>query len=100
MLKLWLEKNDCLLIDVREPVEYNEAHIKQAINIPLSELLVKINKLPDLKNKKVVLQCKAGVRSMNACEALKKDGFNDILWNLEGGIQSWVDAGFSVISKK
>ena len=99
-LETWLASNDCVLIDVREPFEYNEVCIVQAINIPLSQLLVKINEAHDLKNKKIVVHCKAGIRSMMGCQALEKDGFTGVLWNLEGGIQSWMDAGLPVISKK
>jgi rhodanese-related sulfurtransferase len=95
-LKSLLDKGDAILIDVREPMEYKEARIAGAINIPLSQLLVKINEIPLLKEKKVILHCKAGVRSMSGCLALEKDGFDGKLWNLEGGIQAWADAGFVV----
>lgn len=99
-LKSWLEKNNCALIDVREPFEYREAHIEQAINLPLSQLLTKIHEIPDSKDKKIVLHCAAGIRSMNGCLALEKDGFKSPLWNLEGGINSWISAGLPVVKKK
>lgn len=99
-LKSWLEKSDCTLIDVREPFEYKEAHIEQATNIPLSLILTKIQEIQGLENKKIVLQCAAGVRSMNGCLALEKDGFKYPLWNLEGGITSWIASGLSVVKKK
>ena len=88
-LKSWLDKNEVVLIDVREPIEYKESYIEKAINIPLSQLLIKIHEVPDLRKKKVVLQCKAGIRSMMGCQALEKDGFEQNMWNLEGGIHAW-----------
>jgi rhodanese-related sulfurtransferase len=98
-LKSWLDKNEAALIDVREPFEYKESYIEKAINIPLSQLLINIHKISDLKNKKIVLQCKTGIRSMMGCQALEKEGFEQDMWNLEGGIYTWFFSGFSVISK-
>lgn len=96
-LKSWFQGSDFILIDVREPYEYEESHIEQAINIPLSQLLIKINEIGDLEKKKIILQCNVGVRSMMGCQALKKDGFDGILWNLEGGIKAWRE--FIVIAR-
>ena len=42
-LKSWLDKDEAILIDVREPIEYRESYIEKAINIPLSQLLTKIH---------------------------------------------------------
>ncbi len=97
-LNLWLNQEDVVLIDVREVFEYNESHIPGAINIPLSVLVDSFYKIPNLKNKKIILQCAAGVRSMNGCIALDIDGFNNELWNLQDGIKSWIKCGFSVKS--
>ena len=99
-LKSWLDKNEAILIDVREPLEYKEAYIEKAINIPLSQLLLKIHKLPDVGKKKIVLQCKSGIRSMIGCQALIKEGFESNLWNLEGGIHSWSSLGLPIIAQK
>ncbi len=95
-LKSWLEQNDTVLVDVREPVEYKEYCIAKAFNIPLSQLLVGIHQIPNLTKKKLVLHCKVGIRSMMGCQALEKDGFSENIWNLEGGIDSWSSAGFPV----
>lgn len=99
-LKSWLDKNEAVLIDVREPLEYKESYIEKAINIPLSQLLVKIHEIPNLRKKKIVIQCKAGIRSMMGCQALEKDGFEENMWNLEGGIYTWISFGFHIIAKK
>lgn len=96
-LQLWLTKDEVILIDVRESSEYREAHIAQAISIPLSTLSVSINELDVLqKEKKIVMQCRVGIRSMMGCRLLKDQGFERDLWNLEGGIQAWQEKGLAV----
>ena len=52
------------IIDVREAMEFENGHIKGAINIPLSELREKANEIP--KDKPVYLHCRTGQRSYNA----------------------------------
>ncbi len=99
-LKSWLDNNEVLLIDVREPAEYNDSYIEKAVNIPLSQLLTKIQEIPNLGKKKIVLQCKSGIRSMTGCQSLKDQGFNENLWTLEGGIYAWSSSGFSTKSIK
>lgn len=99
-LKSWLDNDEAILIDVREPVEYSESYIEKAINIPLSQLLTKIHEIPDLRKKKIILQCKSGIRSMMGCESLKNDGFKENIWNLEGGIYNWSSSGFPIKPSK
>lgn len=99
-LKLWLNKNEVILIDVRTALEYKKAHIDKAINIPLSQLSAKIYQLPGLGKKKIVLQCKSGIRSMIGCQTLNNGRFQYSLWNLEGGIHSWSSSGFPIIALK
>jgi rhodanese-related sulfurtransferase len=95
-LKFWLDSNQAIIIDVREPDEYKEGYIKGAVNIPLSQILTEIDHVDGCRDKKIVMQCKTGVRSMVACQNLKKDGFKHNMWNLDGGIYAWQKAGFSI----
>ena len=95
-LKFWLDDNQAMVIDVREPDEYKEGHIKGAVNIPLSRILTEIDHIDGYRDKKIVMQCKVGVRSMVACQNLKKDGFKYSVWNLDGGIYAWQKAGFHI----
>ncbi len=73
-------------IDVRTPGEYKANHRPQFINIPLSELPRKLNKLD--KNKEVVVICQSGMRSAKAAKILKKQGFQKI-YNVKGGMSAW-----------
>ena len=78
---------DFVLIDVREIFEYQEAHIENSINIPLSNILTEIEKYS--LNKPIIMICRAGVRSRLACELLAQEGFDYTLYNLTGGIVDW-----------
>lgn len=92
----WLNETKVIILDVREPYEYNEGHIKGAINIPLSTILVGIDQLKNIQGKKIILQCRVGGRSMRACQLLQAEGFKHDIWNLEGGIDAWKEAGYKV----
>lgn len=82
------------LIDVREPAEYGNGYIEYSTNIPLSCLLSEIAQFEN--NKKMVMVCRAGVRSRLACEKLIAEGYNFDLFNLEGGIIAWETAGYKI----
>ncbi len=74
------------LIDVREPHEWEIAHIAGAQLIPLSQIVEHMNELDSAEE--IVLQCKTGARSMRALELLRGAGFRK-LKNLKGGITAW-----------
>jgi adenylyltransferase/sulfurtransferase len=74
------------LIDVREPHEYEIAHIDGAKLIPLGELPSRIDELP--RDKEIVVHCHSGMRSAHAVQLLQKAGFARSL-NLAGGIDAW-----------
>lgn len=69
------------IIDVRERGEYGRGHIKNAINIPLSELRSRVSEIP--KDRPVYLHCRTGQRSYNAVLALQNLGY-DNLYNITG----------------
>ena len=95
-LNSWLESTEAIILDVREPYEYQEGHINGAINIPLSAILVEIDQIKDIQGKKIVLQCRVGGRSMRACQLLQAEGLEQDVWNVEGGIDAWKKAGYKV----
>ena len=90
-----LNKDQAIVIDVREPEEYNTIHIKEAINIPLGS--ISKADIDKYTNKNIVIHCKSGMRSMQACQKL--DFLDDSVekFNLEGGIQAWEKAGLEVV---
>jgi adenylyltransferase/sulfurtransferase len=89
-LKMMLNhEEDIQLIDVREPFEFDEFNIGGQL-IPMSEIPDHVNSIS--KDKKVVVHCKAGVRSANVIAWLQAEhGFNN-LYNLKGGVIAWKQA--------
>lgn len=76
-----LVEHNSYIVDVRERGEYANGHIKNAVNIPLSELRDRTNEIP--KDKPVYLHCRTGQRSYNATLALQNLGFNNV-YNITG----------------
>ena len=81
---LELINNGAVIIDVRSEDEYNEGHIKDAINIPLDI----IDTIDYDKDTPIIIYCLSGVRSMEAVNILKDKGFTT-LYNLDGGLINW-----------
>jgi adenylyltransferase/sulfurtransferase len=80
--------DDFLLIDVREPHEYQIARIPGAKLIPLGELPKHLNEFdPD---REIVAHCRSGSRSQKAVDLLKQNGFKNAR-NMTGGILAWSD---------
>jgi adenylyltransferase/sulfurtransferase len=80
--------DDFLLIDVREPHEYQIARIPEARLIPLGELPKRLQEFDP--NAEIVMQCKSGARSQRAVDFMKQNGFKNVL-NMTGGITAWSD---------
>ncbi|HRE62613.1 MAG TPA: rhodanese-like domain-containing protein [Ferruginibacter sp.] len=86
-LKKMIEKGEeFYLIDVREPWEHDEKNIGGQL-FPLGEILKHVNEIPS--DKKVVIYCKKGVRSIIAIQKLQQKFSFDNLYNLSGGIDAW-----------
>jgi molybdopterin/thiamine biosynthesis adenylyltransferase/rhodanese-related sulfurtransferase/molybdopterin converting factor small subunit len=77
-----------LLIDVREPHEYQICKIPYAKLIPLGDLPKRVNELDSAQE--IIVHCKSGVRSAKAVDFLKQAGFRKVR-NMKGGILAWSD---------
>ena len=98
-LKLKIDSKESFqFIDCRELGEWNEAHIEGTNLIPLSEFEQKFSEILKDKNAQIIIHCRSGKRSMNACMFLLSKGFTD-LTNVENGIIGWIQAGHPVISE-
>ena len=81
-----LEAGEILnIIDVREPMEVEEGHIKGITHIPLGELAERIGELD--KNTDYIIVCRSGARSGKATAYLQEQGYKAI--NMAGGMLSW-----------
>ena len=81
------QQNQALfLLDVREPNEYQYAHIADSVLIPLRQIP---NRLTDLNlDDEIVVVCHHGMRSQQAAQYLGQQGFKNVS-NLTGGIDAW-----------
>lgn len=76
-----LVESGAYIVDVREKGEYAASHLKNAVNIPLSELRARMNEIP--KDRPVYLHCRSSQRSYNAIMALQQNGFGNVI-NIAG----------------
>lgn len=88
-----MDNNEVLLIDVREPAEHRSECIEGARLIPLSE--INLEKLPSTE-KPIVIHCRSGKRSSDACAKLLKANPSLDVASLEGGIVAWGQAGYHI----
>ena len=87
---------DIVLIDVREPYEWNAGHIEGAKHIPMNQIPQRLAEIP--KDREVVMICRSGGRSGHVQQHLHQQGFTNVK-NLVGGMQRWardVDATIRV----
>ncbi|MGZ8239080.1 MAG: rhodanese-like domain-containing protein [Methylobacter sp.] len=85
-------KNHAVIVDVRENDDWNEHNIHGAIHIPLSQLNDRLTELEPYKNRPVITQCVAGLRSAQAQLRLKAAGFSKV-YLMNGGIKAWHEQG-------
>lgn len=77
------EKEKYLVLDVRSADQYNEGHVKHAINMPVDELDGRIAEIEAYKDKNVVTVCNTGKKSSEAAQKLVDAGFKNV-WNAQG----------------
>ena len=94
-LKEWIDNNQAVVIDVREASEYESKHIKGSYHIPVGEISSK--KLPKT-DRKIVIHCFGGKRGTTACQKILSEDDGAEIYNLEGGISAWENAGFNIES--
>ena len=88
-LKARMDSGDApMIVDVREPAEFEICRIPGAVLIPLGQLASRLGELDP--EQEIVLQCKVGGRSANATAYLRRAGFARAR-NLTGGILAWID---------
>lgn len=80
------DKEPLFLLDVREPVEFEYAHIENSVLIPLNQIPQRLRELDP--EQEIVLICHHGTRSMQAAHFLTQVGFKEVS-NLVGGIDAW-----------
>jgi rhodanese-related sulfurtransferase len=87
-----IEEGQVVLIDVREPYEWDAGHIPGATHIEVERLASRAEEVPT--DRPVVFQCRLGVRSAMAMQAFRASGWD--AYHMAGGIQAWVDDGLPI----
>jgi len=91
-----LENDDNVsLLDVRTIPEYKEGHLRDATLIPLDALAKNLGMLKEVKNKKIIVYCRSGSRSVAASRILEKNGFTPL--NVKGGIIQLMGAKAEIV---
>jgi len=90
-----MNRENALVLDVREPAAYAAGHILGAKNLPLAELDKRADELDKYKSKPVIVSCDTGSVSTRAVGRLKARGFTNVV-NLAGGFRAWLQGGLPV----
>ncbi|MCC6845056.1 MAG: rhodanese-like domain-containing protein [Bacteroidetes bacterium] len=80
---------DLVILDVRLSDERNNFHIEgDSLNIPLEELQQRISEIEPFRDREIIIYCRSGNRSGQACMLLGREGFKTA--NLMGGLLKWI----------
>jgi rhodanese-related sulfurtransferase len=77
-----------LLLDVRQPEEYNVARLEGAMFIPLGDLPAALPQLGEYADRTIITLCHRGMRSLQAAVFLRQQGFERVK-SMAGGIDEW-----------
>jgi rhodanese-related sulfurtransferase len=87
------DREDVIVLDVREQWEYDESHIPGVTLIPMGEVANRLAEIPT--DKEVIVTCRSGNRSGQITDFLRQQGFDNV-HNMDGGILVWEAAGYDI----
>ena len=87
-------EDGAVLLDVREPAEWQSGHAPEAILIPMGEVHARRHELPEAK--RIVVVCRSGGRSAAITGVLRAHGYDAV--NLTGGMCAWTAVGLPVVT--
>jgi rhodanese-related sulfurtransferase len=87
-----INRQNAVMLDLRDRKEYDGGHVPNALHIPLSELASRGGELSKFTTRPLVAYCDRGNKSRSAGSALSKLGFAEV-YTLRGGVRAWTDAG-------
>ncbi|MEW6353725.1 MAG: rhodanese-like domain-containing protein [Pseudomonadota bacterium] len=93
-----INRENAVILDVREDKEFNEGHIVHAVHAPLSTLEARMKSLEKFKGRPIIVTCQNGDRSARAAALLHKHGFAPV-YKLAGGLTAWRDAKYPLSAK-
>ena len=90
-----INREDALVLDVRDAGEYGAGHILGAKHLPIARIDEGAGELAKRKDRPLIVYCDGSERSAKAAAALKRQGFTQVA-NLSGGLDAWRQAGLPV----
>ena len=92
------ENPSLLLLDIREPYEFDAMHIKDSLNVPRGVLETAcewnyeetVPQLVKARNEEIVVACRSGNRSIFVCEVMQQMGYTNVV-SLKTGLRGWSD---------
>ena len=91
-----VNRQNALMLDVRETQEYEGGRVPNAVHLPLSQLAERGEEIRRFSARPVIAYCERGTRSRSAATALTKLGFAQV-YTLRGGLRAWAEAGLPVV---
>ncbi|MFC3678683.1 rhodanese-like domain-containing protein [Bacterioplanoides pacificum] len=82
-----INKEDAVVLDIRDKADFGAGHLANAINIPYASLATRMNELSAHKDKPIILVCKTGQTVSMAGKMLREKGYNAV--RLSGGMMEW-----------
>ncbi len=93
-----LNHQDAVLLDVREPREYQDGVLANSIRIPLGSLSEQASQLEKHRKRPIIIVCRSGSRSAQAVRMLKQMGY-EAVYHLGGGLHAWRAANLPIGKK-
>lgn len=91
--KKMMDNQDIFVLDVRDQASFNAKHLANAHRMDVLNIEGMQDEIPQDKN--ILVYCEVGIMSMAASKKLIDFGFKDV-YNIEGGLQEWIKAGYPV----
>ena len=83
-----MNREDAVVLDVREAEEFAAGHLPEARNIPATKIKERLGEIEKFKERPLIVCCASGARSASVCSQLRRAGFAR-LHNLAGGVEAW-----------
>ncbi|MEE3170942.1 MAG: rhodanese-like domain-containing protein [Pseudomonadota bacterium] len=93
-----INKDEAVVVDIRDRKEFGEGRITGSINIPLNSLKSRVNELSKFKDKQIIVADKMGQHSAMAVKQLNAEGFSNVS-RLNGGIADWKASNLPLVKK-
>lgn len=93
-----INKDEAVVVDIRDRKEFGEGRITGSINIPLNSLKSRVGELSKFKDKQIIVADKMGQHSAMAVKQLNGEGFSNVV-RLNGGVADWKASNLPLVKK-